>query len=190
MWKLIDGYYWPYRINENAEVQKQVGPNDWLTLSSFVKKDKYAKNGRLHVRMRLANGRYKYTLVKDLMVDAFLGGCKPGMLVVFKNGISSDCTLGNIIYTTPEESGKQRHGGMCRPVEKIDAQGRVIERYSSISDAAKKNFMSNKAVQWRCSNKILEPFGLNGYSFRYETVKEKNTYDYGFHDQISRRARI
>lgn len=170
-WKPIDGYFWPYRINEEAVVQRQVGPDEWVTLTCFITKDKANKNKRLRVRMRLTDGKYTNVLVKNLMVDAFMGGRKPGRLVTFKNGMVSDCALVNLMYTTPEEVGRRYGGGLRRSVEKIDKRGRVIELYASVSEAARKNFMSTKAIQGRCLNKVKDPFALNGYSFRYERTK-------------------
>lgn len=167
MWKNIEGYFWPYRINEKAEVQRQIGPDEWKTLTNFVTRDG-GRYRRLRVRMRLPDGRYTNVLVKNLMIDAFMGGRKPGMFVTFRNGMVSDCALENLVYTTPTEVGK-RYGGCCRrPVVKIDKRGRVVEAYGSVSEAARKNYMSTKAVQWRCDKKVRDPYKLNGFTFRYE----------------------
>lgn len=170
-WRPLNGYFWPYRINEEAVVQRQVGPDEWQTLSCFLKRDKFYPCGRLHVRMKTKEGKFKNILVKNLMIDAFMGGRKPNMLITFRNGMASDCALVNLMYTTPEDVGRRHGGGMRRSVEKIDKQGRVIELYASVSEAARKNFMSTKAIQGRCQNKVKEPFALNGYSFRYEKTR-------------------
>ena len=53
------------------------------------------------------------------------------------------------------------------PVEKVDRDGNVIERYDSIKEAADKNYLSRICVMYRCQNKIKKPFTVNGCTFRY-----------------------
>lgn len=55
-----------------------------------------------------------------------------------------------------------------RLVEKIDRDGRILDIYHSIADAAKSNYIDNKFVWDRCHNKpVSDPFRYLGFSFRF-----------------------
>lgn len=53
------------------------------------------------------------------------------------------------------------------PVEKVDRDGNVIERYESIKEAADKNYLSRTGIISRCKNRVKKPFTVNGCTFRY-----------------------
>ena len=54
-------------------------------------------------------------------------------------------------------------------VAKVDAQGRVVQVYSSISMAAAENDVSRTVIQQRCEGKktAYSTIDLGGFSFRY-----------------------
>ena len=170
MWKKIDGYFWPYRINEEAEVEwKDPKTKKWVRLQPFMVRTKQGGSyGHLCVRMKTESGNFKNVYVKSLMVDAFFGGKKKGIVYEFINGSITDCAVYNLRPRESADFFRGMGGGLRKSVEKIDTRGRVIELYSSVSEAAEKNFMSRRAVSDRCLNHIQDPFALMGYSFRYE----------------------
>ena len=171
MWKMLDGYFWPYRINEDAQIEKLWPSGEWRPVKPYIMREgrgAYAQ-GILAVHLKLADGTRRNVMVKHLMADAFLGGRKPGDAYTHRNGCISDCSLGNIVKTTQSSMGKLHGGGMRKSVEKIDRDGNVLDLYSSVTEAAKKNYVSRKVVYYRCTDKIEgDPFSLLGYSFRYE----------------------
>lgn len=171
MWKQIDGYYWPYRINEDGRVEKLYPIGEWREVKACIKRSKGKKYGSLVVHMRTMDGRDVHVQVKRLMIDAFLGGRKPGKVYGLRNNTFADCSLANIYETTQSDIGKRNGGPNRRCVEKIDREGNVIDLYSSITEAAKKNFICRKSVQARCAGRIKgDPFALDGFSYRYEEV--------------------
>lgn len=170
MWKPINGYFHPYRINEEAEVE-WLNPktDEWVRIKPFMVRGKRdISYGHLCVRMKTESGRFKNVHLKTLVIDAFFGGKKDGVVYGFKNGSITDCAIYNLYPTTQEEVSGRAGGHLRRSIEKIDRQGNVLDLYSSITEASKKNFMSRKSVTIRCQNKVKDPFELTGFSFRYE----------------------
>lgn len=166
MWKMIDGYFWPYRINEEAVIERQLDSGRWKE----IKKGINWKTRQVYVRLKDKNGVRRRVYVKRLMADIFLGGYKKGMVLSNRDGMTSDVSLNNLVWETQHSIGKRYGGGGRRSVEKIDREGNVIDLYRSISEAAKKNFISRKSVYIRCHNKLKmeDPFLLLGFSFRFE----------------------
>ncbi len=169
MWKQIDGYFWPYRINEEGDVQRLTDSGKWTAIQSFLSRsNKSHPYGRLVVNMKKPDGRFQNIFVKTLMVDAFMGGKKPGVCYVLKNGVQSDCSLNNIAIATPTQIGKKHGGALRRSVEKVDRDGNVVELYPSIAEASRKNYISRKSILIRCQNKVQDPYSLDGFTYRYE----------------------
>lgn len=170
MWKPINCYFWPYRINDMGEVQRLNHMDEWVPVNSFVKRDRDHKggSGRLCIRVKLANGKWANVFVKNLMIDAFFGGKKPGVVYTHRNGAVSDCSVYNLVPSTEKEVAKRVGGASRRSVEKVDKQGRVVALYASVTEAAEKNFMHRKSIWMRCTNQVRNPYLLDGYTYRYE----------------------
>lgn len=170
MWKPINGYFWPYRINEEARVEwMNPKTNEWVRLKPFVSREKRGRSyGHLCLRMKTESGRFKNVYLKTLVVDAFFGGKKEGVVYGFKNGSITDCAIYNLYPTTQAELSGLAGGGLRRSIEKIDKDGNVLDLYASVTEAAEKNFMSRRMVTGRCRNQVKDPFKATGFSFRYE----------------------
>lgn len=168
-WKIIEGYYWPYRVHESGAVERLWSNSKWRPVKSYVTKKPGKTCGILTVHMRLLDGRRTIVPVKNLVIDAFLGGRKPGDIYTHRNRMTSDCSVHNLVKTTKVDVAKRTGGGMRKTVEKIDRNGNVVDLYSSVTEAAKRDFIDRRSVQLRCANKIKgDPFELTGFSYRYE----------------------
>lgn len=175
-WRLIPGYFYQYRINELGQIEKLLDSGKWYRLKPFIKRDRYHTNGKLQMRMRLENGRYSNISVKNLMIDTFLGGRKPGVVYGLRNGSTTDCSVYNIYPSTLHDVLKRTGGINRRAVEKVDRDGNVLELYASVSEAADKNYIARKSILARCKNRMKDPY-INGYTFRYEDDgRSKRTY--------------
>lgn len=72
---------------------------------------------------------------------------------------------GETVLLTSKDKGKT----IPKRVVKIDCNGKVVERYRSINEAANKNPLSRNAVKNRLNRRMkCNEFDLYGYSFRYE----------------------
>lgn len=167
MWKVLNGYFWPYRVNEDARVERQLDCGRWRVVTPFLDK----LNRRYMVHVKGADGRRRNVPLKHLVAEAFMPGYHPGIPIGFRNEMVTDCSLCNLYITSQKENGHRNGGNGRKAVEKIDRNGAVVNIYASISEAAKKNFISRKSVYYRCTGQMKQhdPFAaLGGYSFRYE----------------------
>ena len=170
MQKTINGYFWPYRIDDMGNVEREKTPGKWVPIKPFIKRrdKKQGAYGRLCVRMKDVDGKWHNVFVKNLVVDAFLGGRKPGEHYGHRNGFIQDCSVYNLVKVTEKEVGEKTGGASRRAVEKVDKRGRVVALYSSVTEAAEKNYMSRKAIWMRCTKRVRNPYSLDGHTYRYE----------------------
>lgn len=150
MWRRIEGYKYPYRINEQGEVQ-------WFRWGRWMPMRIYLKN-RAEVRLRGLDGKQKQVGVFRLLDECFCGGYarKNGLCVGPKNGVKMDCTLRNMEYKTQSEIGKK---SMARTMRK------PVIRYDRNGEAARKNGMTEFALGRRLYRGVLDP---RGYRFEVE----------------------
>lgn len=168
-WRLIEGFYWPYRINIKAEIERQLDSGRWRPVKSYNDR----RTRRLMVHMKRANGVFTSIPVKQLMRDVFMGGERPEKVVSFRNEMYTDCSLENLYFTTRTAVAKRTAGGGRRSVEKVDRDGNVVDLYASVSEAARKNYTSRKAIWFRCTHRAKDPFSLDGFNYRYEDRRHR-----------------
>lgn len=159
MWRRIEGYKYPYRINEQGEVQ-------WFRWGRWMPMKPYLRN-RAEVRLRGLDGKQKRVGVFRLLDECFCGGYarKNGLCVGPKNGVQMDCTLENMAYRTQSEIGKRTmERTMRKTVIRYDRNGEATV-YRSISEAARKNGMTKCALGRRLYGGVLDP---RGYRFEVE----------------------
>lgn len=103
-WRKIDGYQYPYRINEEAQVQKWDG-KQWIDIRARI------SGNRAVVYLRTVEGKqYKAALVR-LMDDAFWEGRakRDGLHITHRNGVKLDCELRNLVAVKPGQAGRKYH---------------------------------------------------------------------------------
>jgi len=162
-WKMIEGYRWPYRIDEEANIQKQLENGTWIDLHPYI----CGARNRAVVKMRTADNRKVEVPVVWLMADAFMGGRRPGYAIIHKNRAKLDCALENLRFIPLREAGRISCGSRRKPVEKVDRTGRVVAVYASAREAAEKNFISHNSISARCLGRVKAPFNLDGFNYRY-----------------------
>lgn len=155
----IEGYLYPYRINEEGTVESY-GTGKWVPLSADMRGRK-----RAAVQLRRLDGTYARFGVAQLMAKAFMGGVPAGCGVFHKNGAKMDNALENL-EIKPISAGGGAH--RRRAVVKINRAGEIVEFYGTVTEAAKKNYMSRGAIGARCKNMVVDPYGADGHSFQYE----------------------
>lgn len=165
MWKLLDGYKYPYRVSDEGEVQKQLPNGSWKTLKP------YPYSGQYRVQLWLPNGTWKRVQVSKLVADSFMGGTPPGKFRIHKNGMKRDNAVENLEFMSRAKAAKRSRPGNSRPVLKVDRDGNVVAVYRSGSEAARKNHISQAAISKRCLGLIEDPYRLDGYNYVYESRK-------------------
>ena len=171
IWKPIDGYYYPYRINENAQVEKFWNNGKWKAVPPIYRHDidgDYSYTF-LVVKLRISKDKYRHVRLARLMELAFLPKKKPDEVLSFKNQMVTDCSLNNLFYRSKRELCKEVGARNKKAIEKIDHNGNVVDLFMGLAEASKKEHICQDAIQKRCTNKIKNPYSLNGYTYRYET---------------------
>ena len=165
MWKLIEGYKYPYRVSDQGEVQRQLPNGTWKT------RKPYNYSGQWRIQLWMPDGSFKRVQVSKLVADAFMGGTPPGMFRTHKNGMRHDNSAENIVFMSPDKAVKRYRPGNSRPVMKVDRNGQVVEVYRSGAEAARENHISQQAISKRCNGLIEDPYRLDGYNYVFEEKK-------------------
>lgn len=163
MWKSIPGYLYEYRVSDDGEVQKKLSNGAWYTLKMHI-----SGKRRACVHMRGLDNQKLDVPVVWLVADAFLGGRRPGMTIVHRNGSKLDCGAHNLQFKTHSQCARLSGGNRRRAVCKVDMSGNIVEWYESVAQAAQKNFMSKNSVWARCAGKIQNPYSLDGCTYMYD----------------------
>lgn len=153
VWKEIQGYKNPYRINENGVVQ-QFSRGKWVDLSIEV-------NHRAEVRLRGHDGKQKRVGIFRLLDRCFFGGYadKNKLTVGPRNGIKTECTLENLQHRTQSSVGAASLArSKRRAVVRHDRNGKQVI-YKSVSEAARKNGLTPAALDRRLYHGVLDPRG-------------------------------
>lgn len=163
MWKQIDGYLWPYRINEDGEVQKFY-KDKWVELHPYVS----GGRARAMVKMRSVDNKKIEVPVVWLMADAFMGGRREGYGIIHKDGMKLNNALWNLEFRPVSKCGLLSCHSKRKSVLKIDKSGNVVEMYRSLAEAAKNEFVDKNCILQRCKNRVKHPYRLTGYNYQYE----------------------
>ena len=161
-WKMIEGYLYPYRVNDQGVIQKQNPNGKWQTIKAYPYRSSWK------VRLRVPDGATKRVSVAKLVTDAFVGKLPDGMLRAHRNGMIQDNAIENIVLMTKTELATRNRPWNCRPVLQIDANDEVVAIYSSATEAAKANYISKAAMSRRCRGEHGRAYELYGYRFEYE----------------------
>lgn len=160
----IHGYKYIYRACDEGFVEMLWKKGEWKRLKE--RKSIRAGKGNPQYMFRFAKkeGGVCYRSAKKVIWEAFRGPVPEGWQVSGRYS-SSDCSLSNLFLTRKGDNGRWRYR---RPVAMYDRKGNVVAVYSSVKEAAEKNYMSPLAVRRRCNRKMKDPFLWYDYDFRYD----------------------
>lgn len=113
-WRWVPGYEGRYEVSNCGRVRSWVAkglPHPYV-LTAWS-----GQMGRLSTHLSIG-GRKRNRLVHQLVMEAFVGPCPPGMLVRHLNGHAYDNRLENLAYGTPLENAAdaKRHGTVRSPI--------------------------------------------------------------------------
>ena len=164
-WKDIPGFNGAYQISWNGDVRSFRYRGRLCRKSHNMKPYRRGSAKRWCVALIGDDGKLYDVPVLKAVADAWLGGCPDGMVVRSKNGNDRDFSVSNVEFISVEDLGRNGGKKNRKSVAKIDRLGKVVERYSSVSAAAKANYISRACVSKRCNRKIDKPFALDGYNY-------------------------
>lgn len=165
-WRPIPGYEGIYDISKFGEircwmVRKGFPPHrektDTPVPIKTIRRFNRGKGGwELLINLTDSESQKRQVMVKHLMRDIWMEGKKPGLVVRCIDGDQTNCSLYNLEYTTFKKVAKTIRKSNRVPIKKVNAKTReVIEFYSSIAEAARKNYLSERAVTLRIENKTV-----------------------------------
>ena len=173
-WKTIPNTDGWYEINTQGEVRCwKNGKGDHKRLKTpHILKPYKCKHGGCIVSIffRDENNvrKQKSMRVNKLMAEAFMGGVPDGMFVFHKNGDTMDNSLHNLQILPRKTVYSKCRGHSRKPVLKVDKNGEILDVYSSIEEAARKNYMCAHQVTQHCNKKVKYPFRFQDYTFVYD----------------------
>lgn len=170
-WRDIPGFNGMYQINYFGDVRSWIwrgnirAKNPKLMTAYTVKGSSRRKT---FVKLRSPDGTSKRVPVASIMADVWLGGTPPGMDRIHIDGACGNNCANNIKFVPHREAAKLSGGMNRRPVVKVNRDGEAVAFYPSIKDAAKANFISEKAIRNRCCGQTQDPYHLDGFNYQYD----------------------
>ena len=166
-WRNVPGYNGKYQVDREGNIRRVFKSGKTRAMCPYSKK--MSGSQRLVVKLTDDNGISKECVFMAIMARTFLGPAPKGHIAYHRNGCQSDNYINNIAYISRQELGKKTGPGSRRKaVAKINANGEVVEVYSSAREAAKKNFMSYQTIDDRCNNKCKSAFAPDGFAYAWE----------------------
>lgn len=172
-WRPVEGFGGMYEVSDMGDVRswrwrgcrRAEAPH---LLTPFVRKRGSSGRG-LYVKLTDENGAGHCVSVMGLVVEAWLGGKRPGQVPYHKNGDLNDNWCGNIGFSSRQELGRKTGASSGRvPVVKVTPEGEIVAVYPSARAAARENHMSYQTVLDRCNGKVKQPFALDGHTYQFE----------------------
>jgi len=163
-WKDIKGYAGVYQVSDSGEVRRIYKNGKIKILTSFTRKNKRTRFVKLTI-----NGNPKDVQVHKIVAETFIGLAPLGYVLYHKNGMHTDNCVENLGFISRQKLGKKTGAtGRRKGVAKINANGDIIEFYSSARECGKRNYMSYQTIMDRCNGKCKKAFAPDGYEYAWE----------------------
>lgn len=169
-WRDIPGYNGAYKINTLGEVVsfRWRGTHRSKKPKPMTPYFKFQKKSARFLKLTDDNGNTVERSVISLMAKTFFN-LPDGYTLYHKNGDLGNTSLFNLQPIDRKELGRITGAQAGRkPVKKIDADGNIVDFYSSVRAAARANYMSYQSVSDRCNNKVKNPFAADGYNYQFD----------------------
>lgn len=167
-WRDIPGYEGIYKVSENGDVVR-------IFKRTMRRVEKHYRKDGVFVNLSKEKS-HKLIRLADLVGKAFIEADIPeGMIYISWNGNllnTKACDLTLIpIKDFKAKLPKIRHATVRKRIEKVDAEGNVIEAYDSITDAAIKNNYTHASITYKLNNNKQNQIERFGFTFRYAVKK-------------------
>lgn len=167
VWKDIPGYEGRYQASREGQIRRVYPSGKTRLLTPYH--HKMHGSQRLIVHLTDKNGKGKQVVVLGLIASMFLGRCPEGCVPYHINGSQYENHVNNIAYIDRRELGRLTGSrSKRRSVFKLDANGEVVDVYSSAREAGRKNYMSDQTIIDRCNGKVKSAFAPDGYAYAWE----------------------
>lgn len=158
VWRPIPGWEDRYKISTHGRVVNiQTGKEIQVKVNND---DGY------QVRLYRNHKQSSYSF-KRLMWRTFIGDVPNGYKVTSKAS-PNDLHLEDLTLITQSELASRAGRGNCKPVIKINPQGKVVKLYRTATEAGKDNCYAPITIIYRCSNKACQKPAADGCDYAYE----------------------
>lgn len=158
-WRVIRGYEL-YQINPYGDVMRISNSRRIAVKDAKGVQCVHLWNGEKQVCRSVAR----------LVAQTYLPPRSGRMFVWHKNGLHYDNFAGNLEWVTQHELSCRMAAMNPRrkPVLKTSSTGEIIDVYASMADAARKNYISQRAIRNRCFHEVENPFAIDGHNYIFE----------------------
>ena len=165
-WADVPGYDGRYQASTHGNVRRRNDNGSYTLLKPF-RREKQISCQMYRIRMSAPDGRRKEASLLSVIAATWKPP-PPGKVVIHRNGMFSDNSVGNIKFVTRQELiGVYAHRHHRKVVCKVDENGEPLEYYPSIAEAARRNYMSAGAVSKQCLHKVETPLTTGSVIFRF-----------------------
>ena len=177
VWRELKGFRYPYRISEEAKIERQLPDGNWMRLNPYFSAGA-GRSSALYVNIAVfPMGHKRFPVTRLMALAGWIPKKKAGQIYWHKNRCTQDCSARNLELISASEKSRRQKGPNRRSVVKIGRDGNELEVYRSIAEAARDNHVDRGVVTARCLGDVQNPFDLLGVSFRYESNKRGYRYD-------------
>lgn len=158
-WVTIRGFE-RYQVNSLGEIRR----------TADFKPVTQTDNGSV-VMVRFPGGKRQVCkTVAHLVAAAFIKNPHNKPFVWHKNGIYTDNRASNLEWVSKAEHHHRTgiNNARRKPVIKITTSGEIVDAYGSITEAAKKNYLSAANVRKRCLRIVKARYDNHGCTFAFE----------------------
>lgn len=166
-WADVPGYGGRYQASTHGNVRRVNDNGKCMMLKPF-RREKQISCRMYRVRLSTPDGKRKELPLLNVIATTWRPP-PPGMVVIHRNGMFSDNSVENIMFATKADVMRiypLRHKN--KVVCKVDKSGNVVEFYHSITEAAKKNYVSAGAVSKQCLRKVTNPLTTGNVIFKFD----------------------
>jgi len=177
--KSTGGFKWKYTNDLRLKVEPPVDGKEILGFPRYLvtKCGKvYSKSAKRYMSLR-KNAGYEYVTLRNnnitkdiaihtLVATAFLDNPNNLPVVNHKDYDRSNNNLENLEWCTYSENMKHFGSKNSKPILKLDIKDKIIEEYSSIGEACKKNAIHSVLLNNLCKTGIVK----NGFKYQYKDI--------------------
>ena len=183
-WKDIPGFEGRYQISSLGRVKslprKVNNHTGELMVKEKILKQRHDFKGYLRIDLKDNNGKHKYLGVHRLVAETFISNPEGKPQVNHIDGIKDHNEVSNLEWVTNGENARHAYkiglnhvtGKAGRPKRKVVQKdietGEVIQKYSSISEAAKAVGCKSPSNIGQCCRNMRGRKSTYGYKWEYE----------------------
>ena len=166
VWRDVPGTGGAYQASSRGRVRRLLKTRPPRILKPFIIRHATARD-LTGVNLYFGGTRKQMSLLRVVALAFFPGRIPEGCYVVHKNGQKTDNRPENVRIVRPETSGRLRPGNRRKGVALVDAEGEVLEAFSSVTAASEVTGIARETIRRHCEGLGTRPLP-EGMTFRWD----------------------